>query len=56
MEESKYKEGDTVVAIINPQVKLLIRRYIHDIYYCKIKEHPEMKELVYFERELSADS
>lgn len=54
MEKSKYQEGDTVTAKDAPDVKLVIRRYIHDIYYCRIKDHPELKELVYFERELNA--
>jgi len=53
--ENKFKEGETVVAIINPSLKLVIRRYIDSIYYCKIKDEPDKKELVYFERELISE-
>ncbi|MBL7883860.1 MAG: hypothetical protein JNL69_07305 [Bacteroidia bacterium] len=51
--ESKYKKGEFVYANINPSVKLVVRRYIDRIYYCQIKDAPEKKELVYFERELT---
>ena len=53
--KNKYKEGEEVYAIVNPSLKLIIRRYVHRIYYCKIKEDPTRKELVYFEREISSD-
>ncbi len=49
----KFKEGETVFAIVKPEEKLIIRRYVDRIYYCQLKEHPEQKELVYFERELT---
>ncbi len=49
--ENKYKEGETVYAKEYPELELVIRRYIHKIYYCRIKKEPG-KELVYFEREL----
>ena len=52
--ENKYKEGDIVSAKTNPGLKLVIRRYIKRIYYCKIQKAPNQKELVYFERELMA--
>ncbi len=54
--ESRYKEGTEVYAKVNPSQKLIVRRYIDRIYYCKIKENPMLKELVYFERELLSDS
>lgn len=50
--ENKFKAGETVVAKINSTLKLVIRRYIDEIYYCKIQHDPLLKELVYFEREL----
>jgi len=50
--ENKYKEGETVYALVAPSVVLVVRRYIRDIYYCRLKTDPEAKELVYFEREL----
>ncbi|TND00509.1 MAG: hypothetical protein FD123_4354 [Bacteroidetes bacterium] len=56
MENNKYKEGEVVYAKVNPGLKLVIRRYVDDIYYCKIQEDPERNELVYFERELLSES
>ncbi len=50
--ENKYKEGETVVAKVTPDVKLKIRRYLQRIYYCRVEGKPEEKEQVYFEREL----
>lgn len=49
---NKYRAGDEVAAKEAPAVKLIIRRYVDRIYYCKLKSHPESKELVYFERQL----
>ena len=53
--QNKYKAGDIVYAKVNPTLKLIIRRFVHQIYYCKEQENPERKELVYFERELVED-
>lgn len=50
--ENLYKEGDVVCAKENPTLKLVIRRYVDRIYYCKVQADPNAKELVYFEREL----
>jgi len=50
--DNKYKEGSTVCAMVNPIQKLLIRRYVDRIYYCKIQNDLAHKELVFFEREL----
>ena len=50
--ENIYKEGSTVCAIVNPTQKLLVRRYVASIYYCKIQNDLDHKELVFFEREL----
>jgi hypothetical protein len=52
--ENKFKEGSSVCARANPDLKLVIRRYVDRIYYCKVDEDPLHKELVYFERELEA--
>lgn len=52
--ENKFKEGDVVFAKVNPDVKLVVRRYVTRIYYCKIQHDPDRKELVYFEREIEA--
>ena len=53
--QNKYNPGDMVYAKVDPTLKLVIRRYIDRIYFCKIHEDPERKELVYFERELVAN-
>lgn len=53
--QNKYKAGDIVYAKANPTLKLVIRRYIDQVYYCKVQDDPERKELVYFERELVED-
>jgi hypothetical protein len=53
---NKYKENQTVYAKKNPALKLIIRRYVDRIYYCRVQEFPDQKELVYFERELMDDS
>jgi hypothetical protein len=54
--ENKYKEGEIVYAKIDPTVKLIIRRYVKRIYYCKIQNDLKHKDLVYFERELIANT
>jgi hypothetical protein len=53
--ENKDKEGQVVHAQVNPALKLVIRRYVDRIYYCKVQNDPTRKELVYFEREIEAD-
>jgi hypothetical protein len=50
--ENKYKKGEIVKERIRPTQKLIITRYFNRLYYCKIEENPNLKELVYFEREL----
>jgi hypothetical protein len=50
--ENSYKEGEVVRAKVNPNQNLIVRRYVDRIYYCKIQEDPDHKDLVYFEREL----
>jgi len=52
--ENKFKEGTIVFAKVKPNQKLIIRRYVDGIYYCKIEENVTLKELVFFERELIA--
>jgi hypothetical protein len=54
--ENKYEEGDVVYARAYPTIKLIIRRYVARIYYCKIAETPQKKDLVYFERELMTNT
>lgn len=47
-----YKEGEEVYARANPEVKLIVRRYVSRIYYCMVVSDIHIKEQVYFEREL----
>lgn len=49
---TKYVAGDTVYTKVNPEIKLIVRRYVSRIYYCTFPEEPERKELALFEREL----
>jgi len=53
--QNKYNAGDVVYAKVNPTLKLIIRRYVDQVYYCKVFEDAERNELVYFERELVQD-
>ncbi|WP_286756814.1 hypothetical protein [Roseivirga sp. UBA838] len=53
--QNKYNAGDVVYAKVNPTLKLIVRRYVDQVYYCKVSEDLERKELVYFERELVED-
>lgn len=50
--KNKFKEGDTVYAKVNPKIRLIVRRYVSRIYYCKFANQPDKKELAFFEREL----
>ena len=50
--ENKYKEGEIVCAKVDPHRKLLIRRYVDRIYYCKVLDDSDQKEFAYYEREL----
>ncbi|MGB3467830.1 MAG: hypothetical protein WBA74_21260 [Cyclobacteriaceae bacterium] len=50
--ENKYKGGDVVYTKENPDVKMIVRRYISQIYYCRFADEPDRKELALFEREL----
>lgn len=48
----KYQVGSTVFAKAIPDEELIIRRFAANIYYCKLADHSDTSELVYFEREL----
>lgn len=56
LKENKYSEGEVVFAKVNPTLKLVVRRYVDRIYYCRIQKNPAQKELVFFERELMSDA
>lgn len=53
--ENKFQEGDFVYAKTDPTLKLVVRRYLKRIYYCKMREYPNGRDLVYFEKDLVAD-
>lgn len=50
--EIKYVAGDIVYEKVKPEVKLVVYRYIDRIYFCRLRDEPERKEVVLFEREL----
>ncbi len=47
-----FKEGDTVSPKSNPRLRLIIRRYVDRIYYCKDPKDDKGKEYAFFEREI----
>ncbi len=47
-----FKEGEEVYERIRPNQKLIISRYFKGIYYCKVAENPNRKELIYHAKEL----
>lgn len=53
---NKYIAGDIVFAKVNPSLELVISRSIDQVYYCKVKEDLNRKELVFFEIELVENS
>lgn len=50
--ENKYKEGEVVCEKTNPNVRLVVKRYLNNIYYCKIQWDDEQEELALLEREI----
>ena len=52
IEDNIYKAGTFITAKAYPLLKLKIERYYQRIYYCSIVDAPQLKHLVYFEREL----
>lgn len=50
---NKFKAGDMVCAKVNPNKALVVRIFARKVYYCDVYNHPEEKEQVYFEREIS---
>ncbi|MEP7264233.1 MAG: hypothetical protein ABI772_07040 [Bacteroidota bacterium] len=53
--ENKYQKGDFVHTKKNPQVKLIVRRFVGHTYYCIVKDDASKKEMVYLENELLQD-
>ncbi len=54
IEVTKFSAGQTVYTKVAPKVKMRIRRYYKQIYYCKFGDNPERKELALFEREIQS--
>ena len=54
--ENKYKQGEIVCERVRPSQKLVVEQYLDRIYYCKLKEAPHRKAIVYLERDLMADN
>jgi len=54
--DNKFAEGSVVFALASPEIKLVIRRYVDRVYYCRLQSDPEQKEMIYFERELAQGS
>lgn len=52
--ENKFAEGSTVIALVAPEIKLIVRRYVDRVYYCRIQPDTGGNDVVYFERELTA--
>ncbi len=49
---AKYQAGDKVFAKVDPEIPLVVRRYVNRIYYCKFQNQPEKSEIALFEREI----
>lgn len=50
--ENIFLVGETVFAKVQPEVLLVIRRYVDRIYYCRLKDKNDDRDLVYFEHEI----
>jgi hypothetical protein len=53
--QNKFPERSVVYAIAKPDVKLIVKRYMDRVYYCRALLDPAQKELTFFERELTAE-
>ena len=51
--ENKYLEGGIVYAKKDPSIKLIVRHYANNLYHCKVAQDPTLKELQYYEKELT---
>lgn len=51
-EDQHFKIGQTVFTKVAPTVKVLVRKYYANIYYCTFADDPNKKELALFEREI----
>lgn len=51
--ENRFKSGDAVFSKNAPKVKLIVRRCVDDVYYCKVHNSPYSPELSFYERDLT---
>ncbi len=50
--DNRYKEGTSIYAKVDPELKLTIMKYRQRIYYCAVLNHPKKNNFAYFENEL----
>ncbi|GMQ27468.1 hypothetical protein [Algoriphagus confluentis] len=51
-EHQHFSIGQTVFTKVSPKVKMSVRKYYANIYYCTFVDHPKKKELALFECEI----
>lgn len=54
--ENKFKAGDTVYALEDRDIKLLVKRYVDRIYYCEELDPSGTALRAFFERELTSEA
>ncbi|MEQ8474421.1 MAG: hypothetical protein RIC35_24705 [Marinoscillum sp.] len=54
--ENIFKPGDVVFAKNLPHIKLIVRRFEDEYYYCKVHNHPDNVEQFHYERDLIGSS
>ncbi len=54
--EKKYRNGEVVIDRIRPNQKLIVCNYRNGVYYCHSQEANTQRGLVYFERDLKAET
>lgn len=50
--EGQFKIGDTVYSKAAPTIKLIVKRYVRRVYYCRFVDEPDKKDISLFEREI----
>lgn len=54
--KNHFSTGEIVVDRIRPSQRLMITRFANQLYYCKVEENTNRKELVYLEGDLKSFS
>ena len=54
--KGKYKTGEIVYSKDDLTRKLIVRRYVTRMYFCRLADAPEGKDFAFFERELINDA